>query len=97
MRPIQEAEVEKYLMKMCKACGIKVRKVIWPGRRGAPDRVLFIKGGVYVETKRPDRSYKVSYHQQKEHREMREGGMIVYCAYTKDEVDDLLKEVLDDV
>lgn len=52
---MNEAAIEKQCVKLAEDAGWFVRKVTWPGRRGAPDRV-FIKDGqtVWVEFKDPD-------------------------------------------
>jgi hypothetical protein len=39
---MSEAAIERYLVKRAKEAGGEVRKVQWIGRRGAPDRVVFL-------------------------------------------------------
>jgi len=39
-----ERDVEDYLVKRVKALGGECRKVVWPGRRGAPDRLVMLPG-----------------------------------------------------
>lgn len=39
---MRESKIEAYLVKRVKARGGEVRKVSWPGRRGAPDRLVMM-------------------------------------------------------
>ena len=39
---MRESQIEAYLVKRVKALGGEVRKVSWVGRRGAPDRVVWL-------------------------------------------------------
>lgn len=94
--PRNEAGVERYLVKQAKLRGAEVRKVAWPGRRGAPDRVLMLPGGrvVWVELKAPGRgaTFPANAHerqQDREHRRMRRAGQIVYVADSYAGVDEV--------
>lgn len=85
--PRNEADIERYLVKQAKLRGAEVRKVAWPGRRGAPDRVLMLPGGrvVWVELKSPGlaATFPSNAHerqQDREHRRMRRAGQSVYVA-----------------
>lgn len=39
---IKERDIEQHLVKRVKALGGEVRKVVWLGRRGAPDRLVML-------------------------------------------------------
>jgi hypothetical protein len=41
-RPIRERDIERHLVKRVKELGGEVRKVVWQGRRGAPDRFVML-------------------------------------------------------
>ena len=41
-RPILERDIERYLVGRVKALGGEVRKVMWIGRAGAPDRLVML-------------------------------------------------------
>lgn len=102
-----ESSVEDHLIKCAKARGGEVRKVAWIGRRGAPDRLVMIpellrpttvRGFVqyarrgrafFVELKCPGK--KPTAAQAREHQRMRDCGMLVYVASTKEEVEALFK------
>lgn len=58
-----------------------VRKLAWPGRKGAPDR-LFAKAGrvVFIEFKDVGEGARVI--QQREHRRMRAAGLEVHVCQT---------------
>lgn len=49
-----EEAVEKRLVRLVREAGGEVRKVVWPGRRFAPDRfVMLPRGCFWVELKNP--------------------------------------------
>ena len=53
---MKESVIERYLVKRVRELGGEIRKVVFPGHRGAPDRVIFwpSQGNVvWVETKSP--------------------------------------------
>ena len=60
----REYTVEQLLVKSVEAIGGVAAKMTSPGRRGFPDRILFLPGGrvVVVEVKRP-KGGRVSRHQ----------------------------------
>lgn len=86
-----ESTVEDHLVDSCKAIGVEVRKVKWLGRRHAPDRLLFILGGIWVELKRPDEEPRPG--QKREHKRMRAAGMWVEVIDTKAGVDQLIRKI----
>ena len=65
---MRESDVENYLIEKVKLQGGEIRKVKWIGRRGAPDRVVFLGGAHFVECKAPGE--KPEPHQRREHRRM---------------------------
>lgn len=48
-KPRRERDIERYLVKRAKELGGEVRKVVWPGRRGAPDRLVMLPPGPRTE------------------------------------------------
>lgn len=74
---MREYEIERTVVDFAESRGWLVRKVLYAGRRGAPDR-WFFKGGqlILVEFKRPGR--KPDGQQQREHDRLRGAGFPVY-------------------
>ncbi len=72
-----EIEVESPVVEQAEATGWLVRKVVYAGRRGAPDR-WFFKGGklVIMEFKRRGKSLDV--HQDREKKRLGEHGWKVH-------------------
>jgi hypothetical protein len=97
---MREREVEAYLVRQVKALGGDTRKLKWIGRVGAPDRLLMFPGrpGVYqgwhllVELKKPKGGI-LEAHQVREHARLIASGFVVRTAYTKEEVDELLRHL----
>jgi len=95
---MRESEIEKYLVKRVKELGGEAHKVVWPGRRGAPDRVVFLPGAsfwdpnscVWVELKAPGK--KPEPHQLRVHERMRAMGQTVLVIDSKEGVDQWLGE-----
>lgn len=85
---MRELAVEMPVVRRAEAAGFFVRKVQWPGRRNAPDRVFARKdrGTVYIEFKAPGEKPRLS--QLREHDRMRKAGMEVHVC---DSVDDALE------
>lgn len=72
----RERNIERALVERVTAQGGEVRKVSWPGRVGAPDRVVMLPGLlIWVELKKPGK--KPDIHQLREHERMRRMGQIV--------------------
>lgn len=86
-----ERHVEKYLTLCLKRSGIEVRKVSWIGRRHAPDRLVLIFGGIWIELKRPRVTAKDG--QAREHERMRAAGMDVRVLNTIEAVDAFIVEL----
>ena len=73
---IRERDIERALVQAVRKAGGEVRKVQWPGRVGAPDRLVMLPGVlVWVELKAPGR--KPTIHQLREHERMRAMGQTV--------------------
>lgn len=72
-----EKAVELPVVHRAEKAGWFVRKLAWPGRNGAPDRV-FIKDGrvVWIEFKRPGKKPRLS--QELEHDRMKAAGAEIY-------------------
>jgi len=88
---MRERDIEAYLVRRAKELAGEVRKVKWIGRRGAPDRVVFLSGGktLWVELKRPGQ--KANPHQLREHGCLRGMGQTVVVVDSLDEIEELLK------
>lgn len=73
-----EAEIEDRVVYLAELEGFFVRKVAWPGRRNAPDRVFSHdrRGTVWIEFKRPGEEPRKG--QTREHERMRKAGMEVH-------------------
>lgn len=96
---MRERDIENYLVERVKALGGEVRKVVWPGRRNAPDRVVMLshrrRSPLWVEVKHPDTGhlFPMNPHERAQHREherMRDMGQWVYVIWTKAQVDEVL-------
>lgn len=85
---MKESVVEQYLVKRIRELGGECVKVQFPGRTGAPDRlVLLPKTAIWVETKSPTGVLKA--HQRRVHARMQEFGLVVLVLRSIEEVDAL--------
>lgn len=80
---MRESDIESHLVARVKALGGEVRKVVWVGRQGAPDRLVMLPSyirstsfmgapeTVWVELKNPDtiKTFPANPHERKQHRE----------------------------
>jgi hypothetical protein len=95
---MRETVVEKHLRKKATAAGALVRKMVWPGHRGAPDRLVVwpddptwaAGDGLptridFVELKRPGGTLED--HQVREHEKLRSMGCAVYTLDSIEAVD----------
>jgi hypothetical protein len=82
-----EQTIEDYFVKRVEETGGEVRKVDFPGRRGAPDRLAGWPNGNHglVEMKRP--KGRADAHQLREHSRLRIIGLRVTIISTMDGVD----------
>jgi len=87
----RESDIEDYLKFRVKEAGGECRKVSWQGRRGAPDRWLFIPGHrpFWCELKAPGE--KLEEHQEREHKRMRKYGERVLVIDSFEGVDALFR------
>ena len=92
---LSERTVESYLKDCVEGAGGEVRKVSWVGRRGAPDRLVLLRGKcVWVELKRPSID-RPDPHQAREHERMRRlGGCDVRVLNNYGGVDALIDEMV---
>lgn len=89
MKVIRERDVEAYLVRKVKAAGGEVRKVQWIGRRGAPDRLVMLRGVAFIEVKRPGK--KPTSAQAREMKRMVANGAEATYVSTFDEVDRVIE------
>jgi hypothetical protein len=83
---MRERDVERQLIKQVKAAGGEVRKVMWIGRRGAPDRLVLLPGcSLFVELKAP--GGRISRLQDVEHRRLRAAGCKVMVIWKVEEIE----------
>lgn len=85
---IRERDVEAHLVSKVKEAGGEVRKCKWIGRRGAPDRVVFLKGTYWVELKAPGE--KPRSDQLREHKRMGAQEAYVYVLDSFEAVDNFM-------
>ena len=88
---IKERDVEVYLVKQVEKAGGEVRKVQWVNRRGAPDRVVFLRGVHFVELKRPGEILRDE--QAREHKRMVQHGANVWTINNHALVDAFIESI----
>lgn len=88
-----EAAVESYFKRRVKETGGEERKVVFPGRKGAPDRFCGWPNGrhAFVELKRP--KGKAEQHQVREHQRLRAIGVQVEIIDTPERVDIFVEDM----
>lgn len=91
---VAERNIERALVKRVKELGGVVRKVVWQGRRGAPDRLVLLpkKRGprlLFVELKAP--KGKLSRLQVLEHEILARYGVKVIVANSIDQIEEVIK------
>jgi hypothetical protein len=89
---LRESAIEAYLVRKVDEAGGMTRKASWIGRRGAPDRVVFLPGGVvvWVELKAPGK--KPDPHQAREHFRLAQMEQRVLVIDSKEQVDEFLNK-----
>lgn len=92
---MRESVIEAHLVKRVNELGGEVRKVMWIGRRGAPDRLAGVPGTelrpprhAYIELKAP--GIEPEPHQLREHARMRRIGLTVLVIDSIEGVDEWL-------
>ena len=89
MRVVRERDIERALVKRVKAAGGDVRKMMWVGRRGAPDRLVMLPGrNILVELKAP--GGRISRLQDVEHKLLRAAGFDVRVVWKLEQIDEVL-------
>lgn len=78
---MSETLMEKRVVDWAEAHGWHVRKLVWLGQSGAPDRI-FIRQGIVVFIELKDRAKEPSALQARQHRDLRAHGANVYWADT---------------
>lgn len=91
MTYVREDSVESYLVDRCKALGGVAVKQTWPGRRGAPDRMCLFPALMFMVETKPPKGYGLKAWQERAHGMLIRSGIAVYTAYTRAEVDEVLK------
>ena len=94
---MRESAVEKYLRQRVEELGGTCEKFVSPGKRGVPDRIVTMPGGVieFVETKAP--TGRVRAEQSRDHAQRRALGVLVAVVSTKEEVDKYIAELCADL
>lgn len=89
-----ESAVESHLRVEAEKAGGMCIKFIPDYKRGFPDRILILPGGVlaWVETKRPEGG-RVSGAQRVAHEILRRLGQHVYLVFTKEQADELVRQL----
>ena len=104
---MNEAAIERYLVKRVKELGGEVRKVQWIGRKGAPDRLVMLPRfrhhlgtatscTLWVELKAPGlaATFPANAHeraQDREHKRMRAMGQRVVVLDSREGIDEVLR------
>lgn len=86
---MRERDIERALVKRVKQAGGEIRKVMWIGRRGAPDRLVLLPGRVafFAELKAP--GGRVSRLQDLEHRRLRAAGLAVTVIWKLEQIEEV--------
>jgi hypothetical protein len=90
-----ERAVEDHLVRRVKETGGEIRKVVWAGHKGAPDRLAgwpSNKRHALVELKKP-KGKGPEAHQSREHAKLRSIGFEVWVIHTKEQVDAFILEM----
>lgn len=87
---------EAYLEEAVTRSGGETRKVVFPGRRGAPDRLCgWIDGrAAWVEVKEEDQPWGLQDHQARQHAWLKACGMRVYTLYNREQIDKFVAEMI---
>lgn len=83
----KESVVEQYLVKKVTELGGEVRKAVFPGRNGAPDRLVLFPGGVVAWVELKSETGKLRPEQEREHERFIKFGQRVVVIRTKWEVE----------
>ncbi len=87
-----ERHVEDHFCAVVASLGGEVRKMVYPGRRGAPDRLVLLHGRhLLVELKRPGERPRPN--QIREHEKLRWAGFSVWVLSSVAEIDEWALEI----
>jgi hypothetical protein len=94
---VAEKTIEQYLIKRVKDLKGVAYKFTSPNRRGVPDRLCLFPHGlsVFVECKRP--GGVLTALQDTEIKKLNSMGHRAVCVSTKEEIDDLIDEISEDI
>lgn len=109
MAKTPEGAIQKYGQEQLKKRGCLVRKISYEGRRGCPDHLVLVPSHyvqeiepgcpyyrpneiIFIEYKR-DENTEPEPHQLREHERMRAAGADVRVIGTRQQVDELVKEL----
>lgn len=87
----RESSVENHLRKRVEELGGTCVKQTWPGRRGAPDRLCLFPGKSFMVETKPPKGHEMAAWQGRAVALLRDSGVRVYIAYTKEQVDEVLE------
>lgn len=95
---MREKVVEKYLREEIEKLGGTCEKFVSPGKRGVPDRIITMPGGVieFVELKAPKKP-TLRAAQARDHARRRAMGCTVTVIRTKTQVDEYVAELYADL
>lgn len=87
---MRERDIERALVRAVKAAGGEVRKLMWVGRRAAPDRLVKLpdKQPMFVELKAP--GGRLSRLQEVEHRRLRAIGLDVRVIWRMEDIEGVM-------
>lgn len=93
---MNEAALQRYLMRRARQHDIYARKVTAVGNTGFPDAFLVCAGRVVlVELKSPTGKGRLSVKQEREIARLREFGINVYIVDSKEGVDNVIRNLAD--
>ncbi|QHW38073.1 VRR-NUC domain-containing protein [Staphylococcus ursi] len=92
---MKETKLEQYLVKEIKKKNGLCLKLVSPGTKGVPDRIVIMPGGktFFVEMKRV--SGRIDPLQKYVHKQFNQRGHKVYVLWTKEQVNEFVKKLGD--
>lgn len=85
-----ERDIERYFKKKVESLGALCFKLVCPGKRGVPDRIVVLGDGRVVWVELKDKAGVVSEIQKYRHGELIARGQAVTTLYSKDDVEDFI-------
>lgn len=92
---MRESKLDRYLVARVKALKGKIRKVVFTGHRGAPDRMVWLPGLPFIvmmEIKATGK--KSTAGQLREQMELRRMGFVVFEVSSKEQIDGAIDALL---